>query len=321
MSAEYIFRRVAQKIGQKVSDETERQIVADWVNEAVKAIYAESEIPELVKELSGDNAVQATPEGVLVLPRSVGKIRAMREAEGRWPWTLRDSYIKYKKGEQQQGLWFEWQKRGTEPLAVSSFAAGVPSAVVTTIDADLEVTITGTTADADTVSETVTMSALTVAFTKTFTKYIAITKNKATASNVTIKIGANIIAVIPNNMLESAYQHVDVSKYPSADSTGYIRMEVLYKELCPYLYNDGDVFADNKYDDVIIARAVGLWCEDNDRVEEAILRDRKASRELARVNDDEQRGQVRTAKFEPHPHDGLIPRTVAYRNRTLYRRR
>lgn len=313
MAVESIFRKYGQKVGLKASDSVERQIIADVVNEAARALYNEAEIPHFVKELSGDNAVEATPDGVLILPSEVFLLRAMRETDTRLPWTLRDVFAKYQEGTLVMALWFSWVVIGHRPLAISmsAYAASTITVQIGTADATVMVTITGSTATAEQTSETLTMDAVSKTTTKSFTKIFSITKNITNSENLTIKAGVNTIATLKNNLLETSYLHVDVSKYPS--STIPLNMDVLYKEALPYLFNDNDIFADGTYDDVLLNRAIGQWAEDNDKLEEAILRDRKASRELARRMSNEDRGKVQLAKFVAHSHDNLVYRHPFYR--------
>lgn len=319
MSVEYLFRRFGQKTGLRALEDNERQQIADYVNEAAKAIYEQSEIPELLKELT----VTTTAEQILVLPVTVGDVRAMRESTGLWPWTMRDAYSKYQYGVQHAGLWFSWMVKGHRALAITNYAISGGDLTIDAqgIDANLAVTITGSTATQTKKILTVNPANVSLVHPNPFTSIDSITKNMQTTYDVLVTDSIlGQIAKIPNNQKEARYLWVDVSKYPSASSIGSLNMDVLYKEAYQYLYNDADIFADNNYDDVILERALSNWCEDNNQPENAILHDRKSERELGRKMDNSTRGEVEMAKFVPNDYDTLIPRAYTFRNRARIRR-
>lgn len=312
MSAKYIFDTFGRKASYRPSQSAERDIIASYVNSAAREVYNQSDLPELMKEVT----VSATPGGMLIMDRQVGEIRAMREEDSRLPWTLRDAYSKYKIGELNAGLWFSWRVVGKRPLLVESMATGLVAAVTPVIDATVTVNILGVTATASRIGEDLPLTALTNASSRSYTDILAIRKSGQTDYDITIRgADATTIAVIPNNQLSSEYLWVDVSSFPGGDTGGTISMEVLYKEAYQNLYDDSDSFAGDAYDDIVVDRAIALWCADNDRTEEAILRDRKATREMGRKIANDDRGQVSIAKFAPHPHDSLIPRAYGYRRR------
>ena len=48
-----------------------------------------------------------------------------------------------------------------------------------------------------------------------------------------------------------------------------------------------------------------LYMEEQGKIEEAMLYDKKASRSMGRRNSDLQRGQRQKVRFDKHPHDKL----------------
>lgn len=309
MSAETIFRVVGKKTGQNPSDATERLMIADLVNAAARALYDEVEIPFFVKEAT----FTATPDAVLVLPTYVGHIRAMRQTDTRVPYTLRDLFSRYQHGTLTQALWFSWTVLGHRALNVSSLPAGALTLTIAIAEPSISVTVVGPTATAARAVQTLVMDATSKSVTTAFTRIDEIFKSAQSTGNINlVSGGTTTIATIPNHHLKSEYLHVDVSQYPSNTVSG-LSMDVLYKETLPYMYADDDEFADGTWDDVLINKCIGLWCEDNALPEEAILRDRKATREAARKLQNINRGIVQVAKFSPHPHDTLVDRSVMYR--------
>ena len=117
-----------------------------------------------------------------------------------------------------------------------------------------------------------------------------------------------MVALIPNNEKESQYLIVDVSEFPlesDAAQNDQNTLEVLYKEKLPYLSKDSDEFPADGYDNIIVNKVMQLFMEEQGKIEEAMLYDKKASRSLGRRNADLERGQIQRVRFDKHPHDKL----------------
>ena len=52
-------------------------------------------------------------------------------------------------------------------------------------------------------------------------------------------------------------------------------------------------------------KVMQLFMEEQGKIEEAMLYDKKASRSMGRRNADLERGQTQKVKFDKHPHDKL----------------
>ena len=107
---------------------------------------------------------------------------------------------------------------------------------------------------------------------------------------------------------ESRYLIVDVSEFPfssSAASDDSHTLQVLYKKSLPVFRNDRDEFPAIGYDNILVSKCMELFLEEQGKVEEAILHDRKATRSLARRQADLERGQEQKVVFKRHNHDKL----------------
>jgi hypothetical protein len=107
---------------------------------------------------------------------------------------------------------------------------------------------------------------------------------------------------------ESRYLIVDVSEFPfssSAEEDDSHTLQILYKKSLPVFRNDRDEFPAVGYDNILVSKCMELFLEEQGKIEEAILHDRKASRSLARRQADLERGQEQKVVFKRHNHDKL----------------
>ena len=79
----------------------------------------------------------------------------------------------------------------------------------------------------------------------------------------------------------------------------------MYKKSLPVFRNDRDEFPAVGYDNILVSKCMELFLEEQGKLEEAMLHDRKASRSLARRQADLERGQEAKAVFKRHNHDKL----------------
>ena len=114
MSAEYIIDRFGKKVGLNPSDENQRFVILDFLNEAMQSVYEYVDIPgALVEEefyVAGNKRI--------AMSRDVQSIRAMREKESQLPWTARNLLSEY-----NHNNWPSdsrcWRIVGYEPLKKS----------------------------------------------------------------------------------------------------------------------------------------------------------------------------------------------------------
>ena len=107
---------------------------------------------------------------------------------------------------------------------------------------------------------------------------------------------------------ESRYLIIDVSEFSfssTAAEDDSHTLQVLYKKSLPVFRNDRDEFPAVGYDNILVSKCMELFLEEQGKIEEAILHDRKATRSLARRQADLERGQEQKVVFKRHNHDKL----------------
>ena len=304
MSVEYILDRVGKKLGINPSDNHQRAIMLDYLNEAAQELYEES---DMVGSLVEDSFyVQGNK--TIALPSNVSSIRAIREKESKYPWNIANLTERYSRNNLEQDD-RTWRIKGYEPFKVTPSSFSGMKAVVTAAMSTITVTVIGSAAGISRAFEDVALSSTSNTFSTTFTSIESIIKSDVCTYDISIKESDDtVVAVIPNNEKESRYLIVDVSEYPwesNATADDEHTLEVLYKEKLPYLSKDSDEFPADGYDNILVNKVMQLFMEEQGKIEEAMLYDKKASRSMGRRNADLERGQTQKVKFDKHPHDKL----------------
>jgi len=327
MSVEYILDRFGKKIGMSPSDTSQRALLLDYLNEAAQELYEQSDMPGCLEEaefyVQGDKTV--------ALPANVYAIRGIREKSGNnAEWETEALTAHYR-----ENNWASDNNKfrviGYSPLKVSlptsiTEAANGTNKLkvrwygVTTTDDNYEVVVKTTHSESYLVSVTGTAVAVSVNATATlanlgvpFTDIVSFTRtNKPTATVGLAQLidytDSTVYAEIPSNSMESRYLIVDVSAFPFSSSAGQDdahTLQVLYKKALPRLQNDVDEFPAVGYDNILVSKCMELFLEEQGKLEEAILHDRKATRSLARRQADLERGQEQKVVFKRHNHDKL----------------
>lgn len=327
MSVEYILDRFGKKIGMLPSDTSQRALLLDYLNEAAQELYEQSDMPGCLQEdefyVQGDKTV--------ALPSNVYAIRGIREKAGNnAEWETEALTARYRENNWASDS-NKFRVIGYSPLKVSlptsiTEAANSTNKLkvrwygTTTTDDNYEVVVKTTHSESYLVS--VTGTAVAVALTDTatladlgvpFTDIVSFTRtNKPTATVGLAQLidytDSTVYAEIPSNSMESRYLIVDVSEFPfssSAASDDSHTLQVLYKKSLPRLQNDVDEFPAVGYDNILVSKCMELFLEEQGKLEEAILHDRKATRSLSRRQADLERGQEQKVVFKRHNHDKL----------------
>lgn len=244
----------------------------------------------------------------IALPSNVSSIRAVREKESKYPWNLSNLTERYAYNNLEQDD-RTWRIKGYEPFKVTPTSFASMKATATQAMTDISLTVIGTRSDASRFVETVDMDATSNTFSTTFTAIESIIKSDICTYDISIKESDDtVVAIIPNNEKESQYLIVDVSEFPwesTAAQDDEHTLEVVYKKKLPYLSKDSDEFPADGYDNIIVNKVMQLYMEEQGKIEEAMLYDKKASRSMGRRNSDLQRGQRQKIRFDKHPHDKL----------------
>lgn len=314
MSLKRILDFVAPKIGMNPAVAGERSVLLRFVNEAADEVYRQADLVgtqmEQVFQVNGDQTV--------TLPYYIGPIRAIRELNTHIAWDvnrLRPRYNQYSWGDE----WRNYRLRGRQALEKSITNEGPLTIVVNSAQPSVTVSITGSTLTASQITEVVTLAGTEQSTTNNFITIDVITKSAITTCDVFVKDPDDVtLAIIPNHMLASSYQCVDVSMYPWSNAptdreSHYV--EILYKKALPVLTEDNDEFPAQGYDYVIANKCMQLWCEDQGKIEEALAWDGKATRTMARIQEDENGATQDKVSLVAHPHDSLFEKIRPTRNR------
>jgi len=327
MSVEYILDRFGKKVGMLPSDTNQRALLLDYLNEAAQELYEQSDMPGCLEEaefyVQGDKTV--------AMPADVYVIRGIREKSGtNVAWDTEALTARYRENSWDSDH-NKFRVKGYSPLKVS-LPVGITGAAnstdklkvrwygVTTTDDDYEVVVKTTHSESYLLSVAGTVALVSANDTATlpnlsvpFTDIVSFTRtNKPTATVGLVQLidftDSTVYAEIPSNSMESRYLIVDVSEFPfssTAASDDSHTLQVLYKKTLPRLQNDTDEFPAFGYDNILVSKCMELFLEEQGKIEEAILHDRKASRSLGRRQADLERGQEQRVVFKRHNHDKL----------------
>lgn len=309
MSLGYILKQVGVKMGLSPAAADQRATLLRFVNEATAELYTQSDMDgsllEQVWRVNGDQTI--------AVPAYVGQIRAMREADTMIAWHLNQARPRYNTSNWQD-MWRNWRMKGLGPLHTSVRNQSVVTVTVGNVETPpISVTISGSTPTASRINEVLVMDALTKTTTNPYNDIVQFSKDRANNYDVVMTdVDGLELSVIRNDMLEAQYQIIDVSLCPWLNiATGTLDhyLEVLFKRALAWMSEDGDEFLDTSvYDNVIVNKCLQLWAEEQGKAEEALAYDAKATRTLARIHEDANRGAEDVVALVPNPHDSLNPR-------------
>ena len=302
----------------------------DYLNEAAQELYEQSDMPGSLEEaefyVQGDKTV--------AMPADVYAVRSIREKAGsNVMWDAEPLTARYRENNWDTNH-SKFRVKGYSPLKVS-----LPTAItgaanstnklivrtygITTTDDDYEVVIktpyseaflvsvAGPAVASATSSTNVTLAPSNAVVITDIISFARTLKPTATVGVVQLIDYADnsiVYAEIPSNSMESRYLIVDVSEFPfssSAEEDDSHTLQILYKKALPRLQNDTDEFPAPGYDNILVSKCMELFLEEQGKIEEAILHDKKASRSLARRQADLERGQEQKIVFKRHNHDKL----------------
>lgn len=306
MSLKNILAKVSNVAGLSPDNDIQRLQLLTYINEAAEAVWADSDLNGSLYDLD----VTVLDGSILVLPRNVLEIRAMIDNNVFLPrWNMVDLYTKYQEGNRIADLWFNWRDLGLSPVIKQPTVGGVLSYNTTAVEDSPPVVSMGClTINSDNISEDISMDLVVEHGTLLPITINSLKKNIPSIYNITVKDAAGIIlAVIPNNQLDSLYHLFDISTFPWNDTSILSRsMKVLCKKRLPYFQLDNDEFPAPGYDMVVANKALEIWSINNQNSEQAALYDSYAARLAGRINSDQKRGVQEIVAFGSNPHDTLI---------------
>jgi len=322
MPVSYILSQAGKKIGKNPSLASDRATLLRFLNEAARELYDQADmvgiLMEQVFKVNGDQTISC--------PWYVGPIRAAREVATQREWHINQMRPRY-----NQYSWKDMFKnlriRNTQALMATVTNQSVGVITVPFVESPpIQVTVVGSTDLAANVSETITMSQTRMQTQNAYNDYVTVSKNVVNAYDVTLSdIDGAVLTVIPNCLLEASYQIIDVSAFPFLNNNGSPcnnYLEILYKKALPYLSNDSDTFpSKTNYDDILVNKMLQLYHEEQNKPEVALAYDSKATRSLARKNEDQNRATEDEIALVRNPHDQLHARISGGRfSRDAYRR-
>lgn len=253
----------------------------------------------------------------IALPWYVGQLRAVRELDSQISWHVNQMRPRYNQFNWPD-MWRNYRLKGLSALQVSIRNQSILTVSVPQIEAPpVVVTITGSTATSSSVSESLTMNTLTVQTQNSYLDITAIKKNVVNQFDITVtNIDGLLVSTIPNNQLQAQYQIIDVSLAPWLNqTTGKLDhyVEILYKQALPWFSNDADEFPALGYDDVVVAKSIQLWYEQQGNAPLTVAFQQKSTMLLAQIHEDANRGAEDCVALVENPHDMLSPRERANR--------
>ena len=337
MSAEYIIDRFGKKVGLNAGDDNQRFVILDFLNEAMQAVYEYVDIPgSLVEEefyVAGNQRI--------AMSRDVQSIRAMREKESKLPWKSRNLLAEYNFNNWKSDdrcfriVGYEPLKKSLPTATTStrgSTATGLTVLAYANIAATEKVAITFDTSTSDRQTVTITpgshtgsspdSTAVTLATHHTISDIVSIRRydtdnerygNHAEDGGGVIKLvdtsdNTIIYSEIPHDETEAQYLIVDISEFPwdenSAQDDDHT-LQILYKKKLKYIKSDNDPFPLYGYENIVMHKMMQLFFEEQGKIDQATVFERKVVRDLGRKIADIERGQERKMQFGRHPHDNL----------------
>lgn len=307
MALKTILERFCRKTGVASSDTAERAVAIQFINEACAELWTATDLAGCLREC----VLQVNGNYEIALPAFIGKVRAVREFDSKYPWTIQDVRPRYHTYSWVHE-WTGWRDKGKRALCKDITSITPLHFSVNTVEVPaISVYIVGKTADANSVAEELELSATTNETANQFEEIESITKLEKNTQDVTITDDdGNVLAVLYNNMLTTAYTVLDISDFPFTippQTAESLCMEVLFKPVLPRLYYDSDTFPVEGYDNIIVGKAMQLYYEEMPGSEErAQIWGQKAESIAARVHKDTLGGKTMRFEFQRHPHDNLF---------------
>lgn len=323
MALKYIVKQAGLKMGLDPSDQSQRDILLRFANEAIVELYEQADAEGCLRE----QLFQVNGDETISLPLYVGPIRAMREYSTHVPWHLYDMRPRYNQLNWED-RWRGWRVKGMSALSsVIENESQIYVAVKTLETTPVTYTVSGSTKDAQFVTDTITLDSASLSGildpvgkqpvfykqgTLNFTDIVSFKKDRVNNFNAALlDADGNLLSVLANNMLEAKYRVVDVSLYPwSNTAVGPVDhyMEVLYKQALPWFQNDDDEYPAPGFDNIIVNKMLQIWAEESGKADVAVAYDAKATRSFSRKDEDQRRGCEEKVALVENPHDTLLPR-------------
>lgn len=308
MGCKYILEVAGEKMGMDPANSNIRPILLRFLNEAALELYEQADAPDCMWEqcfkVNGDQTV--------TMPHYVGEVRAFRELASQTPWSINQMRPRYNQFNWQD-QWRNFRIKGKGPLMCTVTNQSIITISVPFVESPpIVVTLTGPTVFSTEANEEITMASPTMTSTNQYLTINSFKKDRVSTYNVIIQdVDGKKLSEIPNNQLEAQYQIIDVSLAPwiqNNQSPLDHYVEGLYKKVLPIFSNDSDEYPAPGCDYILINKMCQLWAEEQEKTEVAVGYDAKATRSLARKNENRNRETEDKVALTANPHDTLLPR-------------
>jgi hypothetical protein len=315
----YVINQIKKKVA------VDRDTAIRFINQAAYEIYRQCDVAGIEMEapfkINGDQTITC--------PWFVDSIRGVRELNSMQAWHLNKMRPRY--------YAFNWKDmwrniRIKNKQALQATITNQSSITVTTAKAEnpaIVVTIVGQTDSSSSIAETITLDSTSKTTINCFLDVNTIIKDRRNDYDIVLTdVDGKQLSVIPNHMLESVYQVIDVSSCPwlpqSCGSTDNY-LEVLYKQALSYLSLDSDSFPTKvNYDNALVDKALQIYYEEQGKTEQATAFSQKVTLTLAAIARDLYRGTEDIIALSANPHDTIhrkIGPALSRRNSIYYGRR
>lgn len=312
-----ILSEVAADLGVDITNANDRSYLVNKINQAAKELYTSADLKGSLREQlfnigSADQQV--------ALPYYVDSIRGVRDYDSQLPITVQDMQPRYQAEGWKDFLGYKWRvKHKQYPLTRGILNIG-PLTVTLSAPAtgDLAVIVTGQTATASRLQETVAFSVgqQTKTTASLFTSIESIQKTAITLENVLVyDITNTLLAEIPNCEAKSSYTIIQVLDRDSVTSQDVV-VEVLYKTRFTPFYNDYDSFpCGDLYDRAIFWKTLEFMFAKQDGPENtnrAIAANAKCNQVIVDIAENQETGVALRMQFPKNRFRNLhyiLPRT------------
>jgi hypothetical protein len=321
MNLGYVLQQVGYKIGKNPAIAGQRNVLLRFANEAAKELYDISDMAGCLSE----QLFNVNNDQTIAFPAHMGEPRAMRRVESQEAISLSQMRPRYNQFNWRDG-WKNWRMKGLQTLQQSIHNQSLLTIKVGVVESPpVVVTVVGSTATADNVSETFTMTSTTMTTVNSYVNIHSFSKTTVNTQNVyLLDIDGNQLSYIPNNFLKAQFQILDISLSPwypnvntiNANGQGitqqvnplFLWVEVLYKKALPWYQNDSDEFPAVGYDNVWVNKCLQLWYEEQGNVPLAQAMMAKANQTLAQIHENANRGTDDCIAFVQNEQDLINPR-------------
>jgi len=308
MGVKYILKQASRKLGLNPADPNQRETLLLILNEAADELYNQSDMVGSMFEqnfkVNGDETIS--------LPSCVGELRAVRETNSYIPWHVQQMRPRYNIANWKD-MWRGWRIKNHQALQRAITNESILTIETVAVESPaIVVTLTGPTLSAASVTEDVTLNSISVDSLNSYTDITVSRKDRVNGYDINVKdVDGVIVTVIPNNMVEARYLVVDISMLPWSNTSSSQQdhyVEILYKKALQWLSNDGDEFPAPGYDNILVNKMMQLVAEEQEKGDKAIAFDNKATRSLARKQENENRATEDRVAFVTNGHDELLTR-------------